>query len=178
MKPCVRCKVLKTDDEFGIWRNKIRKTCIFCLSKQTKWRTQDTIKIRASTSRKTYYAKNKEKIMIGWSSRLKTPEGRLKKILATIRTKYSSNLDIEYLMQMFNKQNGRCLLTDIEFQFDPMDGYRSNPFVISIDKITPALGYVKGNVRLVCLIVNFALNEWGEEIFKYMCQSYLDKQNK
>jgi len=36
------------------------------------------------------------------------------------------------------------------------------PFSASIDRINTNLGYTKDNVRFVCTMVNFALNEFGE----------------
>jgi hypothetical protein len=44
--------------------------------------------------------------------------------------------------------------------------YRKDPFGPSLDRITPALGYVDGNLRVVCNIVNSAMNEWGTEALR------------
>jgi hypothetical protein len=40
----------------------------------------------------------------------------------------------------------------------------------SLDKIIPKLGYVRGNVRVVCYQVNMALGEYGEEKLIEMCK--------
>lgn len=37
------------------------------------------------------------------------------------------------------------------------------PFGPSLDRIVPSLGYVPGNIRIVCNLVNFAMNKWGDE---------------
>jgi hypothetical protein len=42
------------------------------------------------------------------------------------------------------------------------NSFRS-PFRPSLDRITPAKGYVKGNVRLVLTLVNLAMNDWGAD---------------
>lgn len=34
----------------------------------------------------------------------------------------------------------------------------------SIDRIQPALGYVPGNVRIITVVANTALNEYGDKI--------------
>lgn len=57
-------------------------------------------------------------------------------------------------------QGWRCAVSDIPL--DTPCGDRQ-PFSPSLDRIVPALGYVPGNVRVVCNLVNFAMNKWGEE---------------
>jgi hypothetical protein len=46
-----------------------------------------------------------------------------------------------------------------------------DPFSPSLDRIDCTQGYVAGNVRLVCLIVNFALNTFGDDAFLEMCRA-------
>lgn len=41
----------------------------------------------------------------------------------------------------------------------------SGPFRPSLDRIDPSLGYVPGNVRIVCLIANTAMLHYGEAAF-------------
>lgn len=55
---------------------------------------------------------------------------------------------------------GHCEVTGIEFDFDYQPG-KNRPFAPSLDRIDSALGYVVGNVRLVCGITNTALSDWG-----------------
>src|SRR3546814_15533675 len=40
------------------------------------------------------------------------------------------------------------------------------PFAPSLDRIDSGQGYLKGNVRLVCTIANFALNQWGDSVLR------------
>ncbi len=50
------------------------------------------------------------------------------------------------------------------FPFDLTTGrgrWQKFPFVPSLDRKTPALGYTEDNCRVVCLIVNEAMNRWG-----------------
>ena len=56
-------------------------------------------------------------------------------------------------------QKYRCAVTGIEL-VAPIN--TTQPFGPSLDRIIPALGYVVGNVRVTCLIVNLAMNKWGE----------------
>jgi hypothetical protein len=53
-----------------------------------------------------------------------------------------------------------CAVTGIELAA-PINR-ATQPFGPSLDRIVPAIGYVVGNVRVTCLIVNLAMNRWGE----------------
>ena len=74
---------------------------------------------------------------------------------------------------MYLTQNKKCTLTKIDFVFEKVKTSK-RPFAPSIDRVDSTLGYVKGNVRLVCTIVNIALNEFGDEIFGKMCEAYVE----
>ncbi len=52
----------------------------------------------------------------------------------------------------------------------PTNSYRA-PFAPSIDRINSEKGYTDGNVRLVCVAVNWALSDWGIEVFEKICSS-------
>lgn len=69
-----------------------------------------------------------------------------------------------------------CALTNIPF-CNKLN-YRSNPFRPSLDRIDCKKGYIKDNVRLVCVSVNFCLNEFGEDIFKKVCTAYLENKSE
>jgi hypothetical protein len=47
------------------------------------------------------------------------------------------------------------------------------PFAPSLDRIDPQAGYTQDNVRVVCTIVNFAMNQWGEAYLKRIVASML-----
>lgn len=71
--------------------------------------------------------------------------------------------DIE---RMLEKQGWRCAVSGLMFDlsFDAERKFAYNPYGISIDRIDCAGGYTRNNIRLVLTAVNFALNEWGEEV--------------
>ena len=52
-------------------------------------------------------------------------------------------------MKLFIQQRGRCAVSNIPF---PMNGDKH--WVISIDRLSNDIGYVKGNVQLVCKAFN------------------------
>ena len=68
-------------------------------------------------------------------------------------------LTIREFADIVRRANGRCEVTGLPFSevCAPRD-----PFSPSIDRIDSERGYVAGNVRIVCLIANLAMNTWGE----------------
>lgn len=74
-------------------------------------------------------------------------------------------IDKYFIDQLFHDQKFRCAVSGIPFE-KPRSGKGKNPrhpFGPSLDRIKPDLGYVPGNLRLVCLIVNLAMANWGEK---------------
>ena len=66
--------------------------------------------------------------------------------------------------QMVRRANGRCELSGILFHNRRMAGRRRAPYAPSIDRIDSKSGYTASNTRLVCVAVNLALNEFGDEV--------------
>jgi len=85
--------------------------------------------------------------------------------------KTSYDLDLEFLIDLYHKQNKKCAITGILFRLDRCGTKRA--FAPSIDRIECSKGYTKDNVRLVCLVVNIALNDFGDNIFDEMCSEYI-----
>lgn len=86
------------------------------------------------------------------------------KLLGPIRSR-ARKQGIPYDLDKFVKQiqnridAGRCEMTGT-----PFDLHGSRAFdVPSIDRIVPKRGYLYRNIRVVCLAMNCALNDWGEE---------------
>lgn len=68
-----------------------------------------------------------------------------------------SRQDIPSLLQ---RSQWKCAVTKIGFSMDRYGGAKA-PFSPSIDRIDNSKGYTMDNTRIVCLIVNIAMNEWG-----------------
>lgn len=83
------------------------------------------------------------------------------------------DIDMAYLLDLHHSQNGLCKLSGIVLETTRFEGHRTNPRVISVDRIYPSLGYVRGNVRLIIWGLNCALGEWGEEYFAELARVYL-----
>jgi hypothetical protein len=67
------------------------------------------------------------------------------------------------LHAIWKRSGGRCEVSGIPFDLEAADSRIKRPFAPSIDRIDSRMGYQPGNVRLVCMMVNFAMSSWGEE---------------
>jgi hypothetical protein len=179
---CTRCGVTKSSLEFlknPLHNDILYKNCISCTEKQKTYRKKH--KNESKIARQTYYKKNKEKIIKIRQKRFDTLNGRLKNILSNIKNRskfHEYDLDIDFLISLFKSQNGKCALTNIEMSLTNKSNHRSDPFVVSVDRINPSIGYLKSNVRLVCTVVNYALNEFGEDVFQTICIAYIQQLQK
>ena len=82
------------------------------------------------------------------------------------------DLDHEYLLGLYEKQEGRCALSGRELKLDAMS--RAEPDSLSLDRVDNEGGYVRGNVRLVTWAVNLALQDWGTDRFVEMCRNVVE----
>ena len=73
-----------------------------------------------------------------------------------------NTLTIDDVLGMVARAGGRCEVSGIPFAFDKAKASR-RPWIPSIDRIDCGVGYTPANCRLVCLAVNFAMNQWGLE---------------
>lgn len=73
------------------------------------------------------------------------------------------------IARMLARANGKCELTGHPFELRG-DGKRE-PWAPSLDRIDSTRGYTADNVRLVCVVVNYALHEFGDSVFFEMVAS-------
>lgn len=80
---------------------------------------------------------------------------------------------------LVKKSDGRCMVSGLPFTTPSRRKAGSRrPFAPSLDRIDSAVGYTKSNCRIVSIIVNCALNEWGEEPLFEMCRAVAEKQRQ
>jgi hypothetical protein len=91
---------------------------------------------------------------------------RNKKIIKTIGK--------DYIIDLWKNQGGKCAITSVDMTYvkNPDIKYR-NSTNISIDKITPELGYTVGNIQLTCLWSNTGkLDNTTESYRNLLLQTY------
>lgn len=80
------------------------------------------------------------------------------------RTGLPFDIDAYAIDELLVIQKWRCAVSGIELVAPSIKSKSGrSPFGPSLDRIIPALGYVEGNLRITCNMVNFAINEWGVE---------------
>lgn len=75
--------------------------------------------------------------------------------------------DITRIQEIIDK--GFCQLSGVAFT---LEGPRSATSP-SLDRIDSRLGYVPGNVRVICYALNAALGNWGEGEFRRIAEAWL-----
>jgi hypothetical protein len=104
----------------------------------------------------------------------KTPRTWLAHILGGIRSRCKNpgphdakvgpkrvyEIDLDFLVEMYNSQGGRCALSHL-----PMVHVFNDLCSISVDRVSSDLGYTRGNVQLVCKWVNLAKGSHGNGEF-------------
>lgn len=83
------------------------------------------------------------------------------------------DLTLSHIRRLWAKSDGRCSMTGIRFASTPNVSRR--PFYPSIDRIDSSRGYLRPNVRLVCIAVNMALFSWGTSVFDYVAARRLER---
>jgi|GEM_PF-1878662 len=89
--------------------------------------------------------------------------------------KHHVNIDLPYLKTLWEKQQGRCAISGIQLTLPPTvvawEQRKNDPWKPSLDRIENALGYVKGNVRFVACIANFAKNRFTDDCLVEFCHA-------
>lgn len=68
--------------------------------------------------------------------------------------------------ELLVNQDWRCAISNAPLAAPKSGGeYRRHPFGPSLDRVNPEFGYVRSNIRVVCNMVNTAINEWGLDNF-------------
>lgn len=81
----------------------------------------------------------------------------------------------EYLLELWNKQNGLCALSGLQMTFSKTGV--CDPMNVSVDRIDSNKHYTKDNVQLVCYVLNVMKTNLPMKEFLKICKSVI-KYNK
>jgi len=74
-----------------------------------------------------------------------------------------TDLTLEYLKEIWENQKGLCSYTNIKMEMPRSsqdEDIKKSPTKLSLDRINPSIGYIKGNVEFVCYCVNVMKNDF------------------
>lgn len=104
-----------------------------------------------------------------------TPKGFFTRQLTEIRRKRLNkecSITLEHLLSLWEQQGGICRLTGRDMDLGgTIIGKGYNPFRASIDRIDSSLGYIEGNVHLICAWANIAKHVLSCDDFVIWCKS-------
>lgn len=78
---------------------------------------------------------------------------------------FESALSAADAESLWARCGGKCEVTGIPFSMERPTGKNvRRPWAPSIDQIESGNGYGLSNIRVVCISVNLAMNQWGEDV--------------
>lgn len=96
------------------------------------------------------------------------PQSIISKIKwGAVKRNLTFNVTIEYLWDLFEKQNGKCYYTKEEIILKPKN---QKGITASLDRVNSNIGYEIGNVVWVHKDINKMKMEFPEDRFFYLCE--------
>lgn len=97
-------------------------------------------------------------------------ENRIKRSLRACKNRAKQerakfDLTLEYLLSIFDKQNGKCFYTEDKLEI--VAGWN----VMSVDRVNPCDGYTKNNVVLCTHRANLMKSNLSIQEFKLLCKN-------
>lgn len=152
-KQCTKCKIWKKLNEFSDETRFLSGKSSSCI---------DCERIRGWEKKKRLGSKNIESYismnMYSFKRNAKNSNVRF-------------NLEKDYLINLFRAQKGKCSISKVKLTHLIGKGIQINN--VSLDRIIPKKGYVKGNVRWVCFIINTMRQDMDDNTFKKFCKNIL-----
>ncbi len=88
------------------------------------------------------------------------------------------SLDYAWALQTVENQKLCCALSGIPFYGIKKGASTRHPYSPSLDRIDPAKGYTKENVRIILSGMNVMLLDWGTDVFETIARRYRLKTQK
>ena len=157
---CRKCNTYKSEDHFfndkkQPYRNFKGVECKECqqIRKQKYWKTKETVDL---------------------NNYLRILRNGCKSRISRGKTSYRNlefDLDLNFLKELWNKQEGKCSISGIEMTY--IHGSGKHTKNASIDRIDPKKGYSKDYVQLVCSQVNMMKSNMSLEELYMFCEAIM-----
>lgn len=89
------------------------------------------------------------------------------------RNKEKCGVDIDYLLDLLKTQNECCAACGL-----PLLHVVGNLQSVSIDRIDSSLGYIEGNIQLVCKFINLGKSTYSNEEVKNFLNKYCKSRSE
>lgn len=197
-RKCWKCQTTKPLDPVYFYKDRrnplgFQACCKVCSKERGKQYAKDHREYFKQKGREKYnpaenagrYQKYRKDYLERRDEERTTAKVRLRELLGVARKRATKSglpftITLDWALEAFQRQEGKCLLTGILLTFDRnpygMRFYR--PYSPSLDQIEPGKGYTPENTRLVCVAVNLALNRFGEDVFKLVCEGFLRRHQE
>ena len=82
-------------------------------------------------------------------------------------------IDINYVLDLLKKQEGKCAISGWDLEFSRGGDYKGgkNPKGCTIDRIDNDRGYVPGNIQLACTLPNYLKADMPLKEFRELCRA-------
>lgn len=111
---------------------------------------------------------NMSKLEVQQKYRNNSPRYSMYQTLRHAKARAEVTITIQDLMDIFETQEGKCALSGVKMTWHQG---KIQPTSISIDRIDNSKGYIPGNVRLVCVVVNaFKSTQTDSELYEFAKQ--------
>jgi hypothetical protein len=142
--------------------------------KYNSWCKQCISKKQASYHRRTW---GEDKLKYTAFKRTKSTRSYLQYLRAKAaqRRKGEEIISLDALELLWSTQQGQCALTGWPMTMELANGVV--PTNCSIDRIDSKVGYIVGNVQLVCRAANVAKSDLGADEFVKLCRAVVERNN-
>jgi hypothetical protein len=88
----------------------------------------------------------------------------------TLKRNLEYSIDIDYIKDLYKKQNGLCFYSGIPMEIGVHDKRDKENNGLSLDRINSDIGYKKGNIVLCCAFINAMKLNLSQESFIKTCK--------
>jgi hypothetical protein len=82
------------------------------------------------------------------------------------------NLTGDDFASLWERAGMKCAVSGLKFFMNYTTSHnKRRPYFPSLDRKNSSLGYSVENCRFVCIAVNYAMNDWGEDVFRTIAEA-------